>query len=135
MGGYCEADGENDGYEEYEEKQTYVIKRLMLPAKQQDETQQHQLFRARCTINNDILNIIIDGGNCENIISKQIVKSLKLSFEKYTQPYNIGWIKLVGQILMLKRCKVSFSIGKYKNKVYCDTIDTDVCQLLFGRPW
>ena len=36
---------------------------------------------------------------------------------------------------MTERCKVPFSIGKYTDEVYCDVVDMDVCQLLFGRPW
>lgn len=37
-GGCCKADGEDDGYDEYEEEQTYVIKRLVLAPKREDET-------------------------------------------------------------------------------------------------
>ena len=29
----------------------------------------------------------------------------------------------------------SISIGKYQDEVYCDVVDMDACQLLFGRPW
>ena len=36
---------------------------------------------------------------------------------------------------MNKRCIIPFSIGKYKDEVYCDVVDMDACQLLFGRPW
>ena len=32
-------------------------------------------------------------------------------------------------------CKVSFSIGKYNNEVYCDVKDMDACHILFGHPW
>ena len=28
-----------------------------------------------------------------------------------------------------------FSIGKYRDEVYCDIVDMDACHLLFGRPW
>ena len=28
-----------------------------------------------------------------------------------------------------------FSIGRYKDEVYCDIVDMDACHLLFGRPW
>ena len=36
---------------------------------------------------------------------------------------------------MHERCKVSFSIGKYNDEVYCDVVDMDACHNLFGRPW
>ena len=32
-------------------------------------------------------------------------------------------------------CKVPFSIGKYFDEVYCDIVDMDACNLLYGRPW
>ena len=36
---------------------------------------------------------------------------------------------------MKERYKVSFSISKYQDDVYCDIVDMDACHLLFGRPW
>ena len=30
---------------------------------------------------------------------------------------------------------MSFYIGRYQDEVYCDIVDMDACQLLFGRPW
>ena len=47
----------------------------------------------------------------------------------------IGWIKEVGGIHVDERCRVSFSIDKYSNEIYCDIIDMDACHILFGRPW
>ena len=36
---------------------------------------------------------------------------------------------------MHERCKVSFSIGKYNDDVYCDVVDMDACHILFGHSW
>ena len=62
------------------------------------------------------------------------MKLLKLLIEKHPNPYTIGWIKAAKKI-EVKECKVPFSIGKYWDKVYCDVVDMDAFQLLFGRPW
>ena len=35
---------------------------------------------------------------------------------------------------MEEHCKASFSIGKYFDEVYCDIVDMEACNLLFGRP-
>ena len=35
-----------------------------------------------------------------------------------------------------KRVRVPFSIGKkYKDEIWCDVVEMDVCHLLLGRPW
>ena len=60
---------------------------------------------------------------------------LRLPVEKHLNPYTIGLIKAAEKIEVKKRCKVPFFIGKYQDEVYCDVVDRDACQLLFGRPW
>ena len=62
------------------------------------------------------------------------MKVLKFPIEKDPNPYTIGWIKAARKIKVKERCKVPFSIGKFQDEVYCDVIDIDACQLLFGRP-
>ena len=49
--------------------------------------------------------------------------------------HNIRWIKDVGGIRVNDLCKVSFSIGKYNDEVYCDVVDMDAFHILFGCPW
>ena len=133
---YYEPDG--DGEKEAEddvEGQSYVVRKMMLTYKQEENTQHHQLFRTRCTINNKPFQLIIDSGSFENIISKEVVKELKLPVAKHPHLYTIGWIKAAEKIEVNKRCKVPFSIGKYRDEVYCDMVDMDACQILFGIPW
>ena len=113
----------------------YVIRRMMLTPKQEENTQRYQLFRTRCTIGERVFELIVDSGSCENIIGKEMVRQLQLPIEKHPSPYTIGWIKAAERIEVKERCKVPFSIGKYQDEIYCDIVDMDACHLLFGRPW
>ncbi|XP_031402567.1 uncharacterized protein LOC116212133 [Punica granatum] len=126
-------DEEYSGDDDYE--QTYMVRKLMLAPKQEDQSLRNKLFRTRCNIHSRTFNLIIDSGSQENIIGRAVVEKLELLVEKHPNPYLIGWIKSVGDIRVTERCKVPFSIGKYRDEVYCDVVDMEACHLLFGRPW
>ena len=104
----------------------------MLTHKQEENTQHHQLFRTRYTINDKLFELIIDSGSFENIISREVVRELKLPIEKHPHPYMIGWIKAAEKIEVNECCKVPFSVGKYRDEVYYDVVEIDAYHLLFG---
>lgn len=56
-------------------------------------TQRHALFKTRCTINGKVSELIIDGSNIENVISKALVVVLNLRTIPHLEPYKIGWVK------------------------------------------
>ena len=133
---YCEPDGdEKEDSDDDVKGRSYVVRKLMLMHKQEDNTQRHQLFRTRCTINNKLFQLIIDSGGHENIIGREVVTELKLPVEKHPHPYMIRWIKAVEKIEVNECCKVPFSIDKNRDEVYCDVVNMNACQFLFGRPW
>ena len=106
----------------------------MLSPKYGDEILRHKLFRTRRIVQGSLCDLIIDSGSQENIISKDVVERLPLETETHPIPHAIGWIKEVGGIRVHERCKVSCSISKYNDEVYCDVVDMDACHILFGRP-
>ena len=131
----CGPHGDDD-YEEYkQEEYTCVVRKLMLSLKCGDETQRHKLIHTRCTVQGSLCDLIIDSGSQKNIISKDVVERLQLETKNHPNPSAIGWIKEVGGIWVHERCKVSFSIDKYNDEVYCDVVDMDACHILFRRPW
>ena len=115
------------------EGRSYIVKNLMLTHLQEENTQRHQLFRTRCTINDKLFELIIESESFENIIKRGAIRELKLPVEKHPHPYTIGWIKTVEKIEVNECCKVPFSIGNCWDGVYCDVVDMDSCQLVFGR--
>ena len=63
------------------------------------------------------------------------MERLQLETENHPNPNAIRWIKEVGGIQVHEHCKVSFSIAKYNDAVYCNVVHMDSCHILFGHPW
>ena len=116
------------------DEQAYVIRKLMLTPKRDERTQRHQLFRTKCIIDMRVFELIVDSSSRKNIIGKAAMTALKLPIEKHPNPYTIGWIKAAKTIEVTEHCRVPFSIGKYRDEVYCDIVDMDTCYMLFRRP-
>ena len=70
-----------------------MIQRLLLTPRVEYGDQLNEIFRARCTINKRVCDLIIDSDSVENIASKSLVTKLELKIEKHPSPYKIGWIK------------------------------------------
>ena len=67
-----------------------VIQRLLLTARVEYGDQRNEIFRARCTINKRVCDLIINSGSVENIASKSLVAKLGLKTEKHPSSYKIG---------------------------------------------
>jgi hypothetical protein len=114
--------------------QSLVIQCLLLTSRQEDQSQRHKIFRTRCTVNQRVCDVIIDGGSEENVMSKEMVSKLGLKIEKHPAPYKIGWIKRGTETLVTERCCFTYSIGKhYSNSILCDVMEMDACHLILGR--
>ncbi|GKB75884.1 putative nucleotidyltransferase, ribonuclease H [Tanacetum coccineum] len=69
---------------------------------------------------------MIDGGSCKNLVFKALVKAFKLPTEPHHSPCQIGWIKKVPALKVIKICKVPLAIGKHYNElVTCDVVDME----------
>jgi hypothetical protein len=113
-----------------------VVRRLLLTPKQTDQSQRHNIFRTRCTVNRKVCDVIIDSGNSENIVSKNMVAKLGLKTEKHPSPYKIGWIKQGAEAKVTEICRIQFSIGKnYLDEITCDVVEMEACHMILGRPW
>ncbi|GKB46713.1 transposon ty3-I gag-pol polyprotein [Tanacetum coccineum] len=118
------------------EQVTYVIQRTLCSPKVSDSSQRNKIFQTKCLVKEKICSIIIDGGSCENLVSKALVKAFKLPTEPHPNPYQIGWIKKGPALKVTEICKVPLAIGKHYNElVTCDVVDMEACHVLLGRPW
>lgn len=60
------------------------------------------IFRTRCTLGGKVCQVIVDGGSCENMVSKEIVEKSNLHYEKHPHPYRIAWFKREMKSLLIK---------------------------------
>jgi hypothetical protein len=116
----------------------FMVRRVCFtPWKAEDENDQcHNLFHSWCTIGGKVCQLVIDSGSCENIVADEMVDKLALETEKHPNLYRLEWLKKGNEVIVSKRCLVSFSIGSgYKDKMWCDIVAMDACHLLLGKPW
>jgi hypothetical protein len=116
----------------------FMVRRVCFtPRKAEDEDEQrHNLFHSRCTIGGKVCQLVIDSGSCENVVAEEVVEKLALETEKHPNPYRLEWLKKGNEVIVTKRCLVSFSIGnRYQDKMLCDVVAMDACHLLLDRPW
>lgn len=80
------------------------------------------------------LDIVIDNGSTDNLISSKAVAALKLVMDKHPPPYQSGWIKFREAAMVVNTCVVPLSIGKsYSDMAICDVADMDATHIILGR--
>ena len=99
------------------------------------EQQRKNIFHTRCHINNKVCSMIIDGWSYTNVASTTLVENLNLPILKHPRPYKLQWLNDCGEVKVNKQVLVSFSIGRYKDKVLCDVVPMHAGHILLGRPW
>jgi len=93
------------------------------------------LFHTRCLVKDKVCSLIIDGGSCTNIASRNMVEKLGLEVLKHPRPYSLQWRNETGEMSVKEQVKVPLSIGKYHDEIMCDILHMDASHILLGRPW
>ncbi|XP_038678354.1 uncharacterized protein LOC119979794 [Tripterygium wilfordii] len=114
-----------------------IRKSLLIPKESNGEDWlRTNIFQTTCTVGEKVCKLIIDCGSCENVVSEEATSKLQLQTVQHPKPYKLSWLKKGTNIMVDRKCLVSFSIGKkYFDKAWCDVIPMDACHLLLGRPW
>jgi hypothetical protein len=86
-------------------------------------------------VQDKVVMVIIDGGSCHNLVSREMVENLGLKLQRHPHPYHVQWLNESRDIKIGYKVKVSFKIGEYVDTVECDVAPMSVCHLLLGRPW
>ncbi|KAE8672958.1 putative CCCH-type zinc finger family protein [Hibiscus syriacus] len=121
-----------DGHE------TLVVRKILLTPKGDsgDDWLRTNIFHTTRTVADKVCKMIIDSGNCENVVSEEVVQKLQLNTDRHPKPYKLSWLNKGSEVTVDRRCLVSFSIGrKYFDNAWCDVVSMDACHILLGRPW
>jgi len=122
--------------EEADEAELLVLRRVLSNQKGAKDEQRENIFHTWCTTQGKICSLIIDGGNCANVVSLSMIEKLGQQTMTHPHLYNIQWLNQRKGIQVNSRCLISFSIGQnYQDELWCDVIPMDACHILLGRPW
>ncbi|KAK1660860.1 hypothetical protein QYE76_049019 [Lolium multiflorum] len=118
-----EDDYDSDGFDAFpSESQTIVVSQRVLNVQSSASTQRCNLFQTKALVGPDkACKVIIDGGSCRNLASKELCAKLKLKYLPHPHPYYIQWLSNNGEMKVSHMVRVDFEIGPYK-----DSIDFDV---------
>ena len=108
----------------------------MLSVTPSSADQRFNLFQTKAIVGpGKVCKVIIDGGSCHNLASKELCSKLNLKYFPHPNPYYIQWLSDSGEMKINYMVRVEFQIGPYKDIVECDVVPMTVCHLLLGRPW
>ncbi|XP_044497617.1 uncharacterized protein LOC123219690 [Mangifera indica] len=114
---------------------TLVARRALNMQAKEDEVQRENIFYTRCMIDNKLCSMIIDGGSCTNVVNAGLVDKVGLKTTKHPRPYRLQWLNNSGDIKVTRQALISFSIGRYHDKVLCDVVPMHASHILLGHPW
>ena len=57
-----------------------------------DKAQREMLFLSRCTIQDKVCNLIIDGGSCTNVASNILIEKRGIPTIPHPKPYSLKWL-------------------------------------------
>ena len=121
---------EYEEYLEYGEKALVARRALNVQFKEEGREQRDNIFHTRCLIGGQPSSLIIDSGSCTNVVSSSLVEKLGLPCVKHPRPYRLQWLNDSGEVKVSKQCLVSFSIGRYSDKVLCDVVPIQAGHIL-----
>ncbi|KAK1697024.1 hypothetical protein QYE76_013721 [Lolium multiflorum] len=116
-------DYDTDGEDAYpSDARTIVVSQRALNVLPSASTQRCNFFQTKALVGPDkACKVIIDGGSCRNLASKELCTKMKLKYLPHPHPYYIQWLSDNGEMKVNHMVRVEFEIGPYK-----DCIDFDV---------
>ncbi|RDX72946.1 hypothetical protein CR513_47508, partial [Mucuna pruriens] len=91
------------------------------------------IFHLHCHILGQLFSIIIDGDSSVNVAISSLVEKPKLPTLAHPRPYKLQWLNDEGELVVTKQVFLSFTLGKYEDKMLCDVVPMEVTHILLGR--
>ncbi|KAK1615951.1 hypothetical protein QYE76_021468 [Lolium multiflorum] len=105
-------DYDTDGEDAYPSARTIVVSQRALNVLPSASTQRCNLFQTKALVGPDkACKVIIDGGSCRNLASKELCTKLKLKYLPHPHPYYIQWLSDNGEMKVNHMVRVEFEIG------------------------
>ncbi|KAK1643467.1 hypothetical protein QYE76_061272 [Lolium multiflorum] len=111
-------DYDTDGEDAYpSDARTIVVSQRALNVLPSASTQRCNLFQTKALVGPDkACKVIIDGGSCRNLASKELCTKLKLKYLPHPHPYYIQWLSDNGEMKVNHMVRVEFAIGPYEEE-------------------
>ncbi|KAK1607320.1 hypothetical protein QYE76_030993 [Lolium multiflorum] len=106
-------DYDTDGEDAYpSDARTIVVSQRALNVLPSASTQRCNLFQTKALVGpHKACKVIIDGGSCRNLASKELCTKLKLKYLPHPHPYYIQWLSDNGEMKVNHMVRVEFAIG------------------------
>ncbi|KAK1614635.1 hypothetical protein QYE76_020152 [Lolium multiflorum] len=105
-------DYDTDGEDAYpSDARIIVVSQRALNVLPSASTQRCNLFQTKALVGPDkACKVIIDGGSCRNLASKELCTKLKLKYLPHPHPYYIQWLSDNGEMKVNHMVRVEFAI-------------------------
>ena len=75
---------------EFEQGAALVVAQILsVQMKEAENGQRHNLFQTRAKVQDKVVKVIIDGGSCHNLASREMVDKLGLKLQRHPHPYHV----------------------------------------------
>ncbi|KAI9196365.1 hypothetical protein LWI28_023313 [Acer negundo] len=90
--------------------ESLVIRRVMNAGKAEDGPNwlRHNIFHTKRIASGKVCHVIIDSGNCENIMSQDMDDKLHLKTKRRLESYRLPWTNKGNDVVINQRCLMAF---------------------------
>jgi len=100
-------EGNQQTYCDFEQGTSLVVtKVLSVQIKEVENGQRHNLFQTRARVQDKVCKVIVDGGSCHNLASREMCEKLGLKLLQHPHPYHVQWLSDCGEMKITHMVKI-----------------------------